>query len=70
LAAPGHLNRLASASLLQPSAHSLGANKEAAGEPAANSTGRHHNVREDIDLAGCRTAREASIDITTKHRHI
>ncbi len=29
-------------------------NKEAAGEPAAQSTGRHHNVREDIGLAGCR----------------
>jgi len=26
------------------------ANKKAAGEPAANSTGRHHNVREDIGL--------------------
>jgi hypothetical protein len=24
--------------------------KEAAGEPAANATGRHHNVREDIGL--------------------
>ena len=28
--------------------------KMAAGEPAANLTGRHHNVREDIDLVGRR----------------
>jgi hypothetical protein len=39
----------------------------AAGEPAANPTGRHHNVREDIDLAGRPIA---SIDITTKHRQV
>jgi len=29
--------------------------KEAAGEPAANSTGRHHNVREDIGLVVSRS---------------
>lgn len=33
-------------------------NKEAAGEPAANSTGRHHNVREDIGLVIRQAARE------------
>jgi len=40
-------------------------NKEAAGEPAAQSTGRHHNVREDIGLAGCRKLM-GSGDITLK----
>jgi hypothetical protein len=47
-----------------------GADKEAAGKPAANSTGRHHNVREDIGLAIAEPLTQTSADITTKPRRV
>lgn len=44
----------------------MAANKEAAGEPAAQSTGRHHNVREDIGPVVARRRCGALIPATSK----